>query len=229
MPLTTAFHRRYTVYSRRQRRQPKSDAHAVVHVQRRPTSEAGGESVLPAGELPVPGGEHHHHHEQGRAGPAPRSSFVALLHHTQRYASVARLAGAAHRRSRCVKLFTRRYTRSWAGTRGWPPQEAPRPLSVVLDEACWNLLNQIIMIAIHSKSQVGRARISIFSTPLMDLVILSISPVMLSLLYLLTCKDNWTLPWEQDTLTSGTNCTKAAFTDAAVTRSFMACCDSGVV
>src|SRR3990170_4959299 len=110
MPLTTAFHRRYTVYSRRQRRQPKSDAHAVVHVQRRPTSEAGGESVLPAGELPVPGGEHHHHHEQGRAGPAPRSSFVALLHHTQRYASVARLAGAAHRRSRCVKLFTRRYT-----------------------------------------------------------------------------------------------------------------------
>src|SRR4030065_1107903 len=70
MPLTTAFHRRYTVYSRRQRRQPKADAHAVVHVQRRPTSEAGGESVLPAGELPVPGGEHHHHHEQGRAGPA---------------------------------------------------------------------------------------------------------------------------------------------------------------
>src|SRR4030067_1135893 len=43
-------------------------------------------------------------------GQAPRSSFVALLHHTQRYASVARLAGAAHRRSRCVKLFTRRYT-----------------------------------------------------------------------------------------------------------------------
>ena len=40
-----------------------------------------------------------------------RTSFVALLHHTQRYASVARLAGAAHRRSRCVKLFTRRYTR----------------------------------------------------------------------------------------------------------------------
>src|SRR3990170_8233691 len=39
-----------------------------------------------------------------------RSSLVALLHHTQRYASVARLAGAAHRRSRCVKLFTRRYT-----------------------------------------------------------------------------------------------------------------------
>src|SRR3990172_11711653 len=103
MPLTTAFHRRYTVYSRRQRRQHKSDAHAVVHVQRRPASEAGGESVLPAGELPVPGGEHHHHHEQGRAGPALvhrlantlaferrciRSSFVALLHHTQRYASV---------------------------------------------------------------------------------------------------------------------------------------------
>ena len=44
-------------------------------------------------------------------GQAPRPSFVALLHHTQRYASVARLAGAAHRRSRCVKLFTRRYTR----------------------------------------------------------------------------------------------------------------------
>src|SRR3990172_7617601 len=40
-----------------------------------------------------------------------RSSFVALLHHTQRYASVARLAGAAHRRSRCVKLFTRRSTK----------------------------------------------------------------------------------------------------------------------
>src|SRR3990170_1719055 len=56
MPLTTAFHRRYTVYSRRQRRQPKSDAHAVVHVQRRPTSEAGGESVLPAGEYRYQGG-----------------------------------------------------------------------------------------------------------------------------------------------------------------------------
>src|SRR3990172_7340638 len=40
-----------------------------------------------------------------------RSSFLALLHPTQRYASVARLAGAAHRRSRCVKLFTRRFTR----------------------------------------------------------------------------------------------------------------------
>ena len=38
-----------------------------------------------------------------------RSRFVSLLHHTQRYASVARLAGAAHRRSRCVKLFSRRY------------------------------------------------------------------------------------------------------------------------
>src|SRR3990172_12809973 len=47
-----------------------------------------------------------------------RPSFVALLHHTQRYASVARLAAAAHRRSRCVKLFTRRYTRS--------PPRAPR-------------------------------------------------------------------------------------------------------
>ena len=39
-----------------------------------------------------------------------RSIFVALLHHTQRYASVARLAGAAHQRPRCIKLFTRRYT-----------------------------------------------------------------------------------------------------------------------
>src|SRR4030042_3248564 len=28
MPLSTAYHRRYTVYRRRQRRQPKSDAHA---------------------------------------------------------------------------------------------------------------------------------------------------------------------------------------------------------
>ena len=44
-----------------------------------------------------------------------RSRFVALLHHTQRYASVARLAGAAHRRSRCIKLFTRRCTRSGQG------------------------------------------------------------------------------------------------------------------
>src|SRR4030067_1844299 len=56
VPSRTAFHRRYTVYSRRQRRQPKSDAHAVVHVQRRPTSEAGGESVLPAGEYRYQGG-----------------------------------------------------------------------------------------------------------------------------------------------------------------------------
>jgi len=41
-----------------------------------------------------------------------RSSFVALLHRTPRYASVARLTGAAHRRSRCFKIFARRYTLS---------------------------------------------------------------------------------------------------------------------
>jgi hypothetical protein len=39
-------------------------------------------------------------------------SFVALLHHTQRYAlSRAPQHGTAHRRSRCAKLFTRRYTK----------------------------------------------------------------------------------------------------------------------
>src|SRR3990172_10097237 len=40
-----------------------------------------------------------------------RSNFVVFFDHTQGYASVARLAGAAYRRSGCVKLFTRRYTR----------------------------------------------------------------------------------------------------------------------
>src|SRR3970282_2257314 len=40
-----------------------------------------------------------------------RSRFVALLHHTQRDASVARLAGAAHRRSRCDTVFMKRSTK----------------------------------------------------------------------------------------------------------------------
>ena len=41
-----------------------------------------------------------------------RSGCVALLApYFFKYASVARLAGAAHRRSRCVSLFARRYTR----------------------------------------------------------------------------------------------------------------------
>src|SRR3989337_1006418 len=44
-------------------------------------------------------------------GPAPRSRFVALLApYCCEYASVARLAGAAHRRSRCDTVFMKRST-----------------------------------------------------------------------------------------------------------------------
>src|SRR4030066_148722 len=52
-------------------------------------------------------------------------SILVHLHHTQRYASVARLAGAAHRRPRCVKLFTRRYTRRTGWGRGGDRYASP--------------------------------------------------------------------------------------------------------
>jgi hypothetical protein len=38
------------------------------------------------------------------------AGFVALLRRTQRYASVARLAAAAQRRSRCDTVFMKRST-----------------------------------------------------------------------------------------------------------------------
>ncbi len=44
-----------------------------------------------------------------------RSIFVALLRRTERYASVVRLAGAAHQRSRCVTVFMKRSTKSESG------------------------------------------------------------------------------------------------------------------
>jgi len=64
---------------------------------------------------------------RGTPGRVFRPGVGRSLRRTSQYASVARLAGAAHRRSRCVRLFARRYTSRDPGPRIAQESVTPRP------------------------------------------------------------------------------------------------------